>query len=277
MNKTFRTFFIQLAFIALIIPNAHAQAKAQGPLKSIPAFLEANARNRDVIFNTANYNRNAKVYYLFHASEYYLNERTKFLTNISRLIFKKGADLIIHVEFSDSDKSNAERYGKSYDTPKAARSCNVKCPIVNSYKNVTKRALFKDNDGDRMSYAPSGLRAVDADGIPLAYFYEDDDVIVMRDAKTRKETILLKGKIDPKTWQAKAIELSYKQLVEKVTQRDAQASANATGPVTNVDEDVENQKKKAKKKQKPTHKTFKRVEKADEDDDEEGDDDDWDE
>ncbi len=275
MYKTYRILFILLAYIALILPNAHAQAKAQGPLKAIPAFLEANARDRDVIFNTANYNHNAKVYYLFNASEYYLNERTKFLTNISRLIFKNGADLIIHVEFSDSDKSMAKQYGKNYDTPKAARSCNVKCPIVNSYRKVTKRALFKDENGKRLSYVPSGLRAVDADGMPLAYFYEDDDVIIMRDVTTRKNTTLLKGKIDTKTWQAKAIELSYKQLVEKVTQRDAQASTNATGPVTNGDEDVEQQKKKAKKKQKPTHKTFKRVKKANED--EEGDDDDWDE
>ena len=107
MYKTYRILFILLAYIALILPNAHAQAKAQGPLKAIPAFLEANARDRDVIFNTANYNHNAKVYYLFNASEYYLNERTKFLTNISRLIFKNGADLIIHVEFSDSDKSTS--------------------------------------------------------------------------------------------------------------------------------------------------------------------------
>lgn len=215
MNKTYRTLSLLLAFFVLILPYAHAQKKAQGSLKAIPAFLEANARDRDVIFNTANYNRNAKVFYLYYASDYYLNERTKFLTNISRLIFKKGADLIIYVDFSDSDKSNAERYGKSYDTPKAARSCSVKCPIVNSYKKVTKRALFKDKDGNHMSYTPSGLRAVDADGIPLAYFYEDDDIIIMRDAKTGKNTTLLEGKIAPKTWQAKAIELSYKQLGRK--------------------------------------------------------------
>lgn len=275
MNKICRTLFILLVFIALILPNTYAQAKAQGSLKAIPAFLEANARNRDIIFNTANYNRNAKVYYLYSASDYYLNERTKFLTNISRLIFKKGADLIIHVDFSDSDKSKVESYGKSYDIPKAARSCSVKCPIVNSYKAVTKRALFKDQAGARLSYAPSGLRAVDADGIPLAYFYEDDDIIFMRDAKTRKDTILMKGEIDPKTWKAKAIELSYKQLVEKVTQRDAQATANTTSSDTNGDEatDDDNKKRKAKKKQQPSHKTFKRLYKSNEEED----DDDWEE
>ena len=275
MNVIYKTLYILLTLGSFILPTAHAQASAKASLKAIPAFLEANARNREVIFNTANYNRNAKVYYLYHASDYKLNERTKFLTNISRFIFKKEADLIIHVEFSESDKSNAERYGKSYDTPRAARSCNVKCPIVNSYKSVTKRALFKDSDGDTMTYTPSGLRAVDADGMPLAYFYKDDDVIFMRDPKTRKQTILLKGKIDTKTWEAKAIELSYKQLVDKVTQRDAQAAPPAPSPDADgdLDADDDSQKKKTKKKQ-TSHKTFKSLQKSDKN---EEDDDDWDE
>lgn len=266
MKTLFKTLALMLACVTFCSVKSRAEVAKRAPLKEIPAYIEANKRDRSVIFNNAKYDRNAKVYYLYYVSyvSYYttLDKQTKFLANASRKIYRKGADLIVYIDFSDSDESSARRFGGGYDVPGQAKACSVKSPIVNSYKSVTKRALFKKANASTYHYSSSSytLRAVDADGMPLAYFYQDGDTIIMRDAETNERKVLIESKFDSSTWEADAILASYKQLVEKIEQQEAQNAPEPTGEAAEADEEEKEEEKPKKKepnKKKPRWKKVK--------------------
>ena len=257
MTSFFNVLILILSLATLSLQTALAEVAKRVPLKTVPAFIEANKRDRDVIFNNAKYDRNAKVYYIYLVSSVSysngINERTKFLAKASRKIYRKGADLIITIDFSDTD---AEYTRGGYDVPGQAKSATVKSPIVNSFRSVTKRALFdsKEYSRERRSrnrYVSSfSLRAIDADGYLLAYFYQKDDSIIMVDTETGDEKSILEGSFDSRTWEADAILASYKELMARVEQREAKEAPNEPdrGDETEVEEEKPKKKEPSKKK-----------------------------
>lgn len=257
MNYLFKTLCLLLGFCCFFSTRATAEVAKRVPLKTVPAFIEGNKRNRDVIFNNAKYDRNAKVYYIFPvysvSYSYGINDRTKFLAKASRKIYRKGADLIITVDFSDTD---AKYTAGGYDIPGQAKSASVKSPIVNSFKSVTKRALF---DTKKYTRTPSSshiyvssdyLRAIDADGYLLAYFYQNDDTIVMVDPESRDRKTILEGNFDSGTWEADAILATYKELVARVEQMEAQEAPDEPAQSDEIKEEVVKPKKKESSKKK---------------------------
>ena len=259
MNCLFKTLSLLLGFCCFFSSKATAEIAKRVPLKTVPAFIEENKRNRDVIFNNAKYDRNAKVYYIFPvysvSYSYGINERTKFLAKASRKIYRKGADLIITIDFSDTD---AKYTAGGNDVPGQAKAASVKSPIVNSFKSATKRALLNTKKYTRTpssssTYVSSSyLRAIDADGYLLAYFYQNDDTIVMVDPETNTRKNILEGNFESSTWEADAILATYKELVARVEQREAKEAPSAPGQSDAKAADAEEKPKKQPEKKKKT-------------------------
>lgn len=227
------------------------------PLPAVPAYIEENKRNREVVFNNAKYDRNAKVYYLYNVNyisySYDLDHYTNFLAPVSRKIYRKGADLIVHISLSDSEIEELRKYHDYGNIERQAKSCRVKSPIVNSFKAVTRRTLFKRSDGTTYSYAPSGLRAIDADGKPLAYFTQRGDTIVMYDYKTNSEKVIIESKFSESTWEAEAILATYKELIAQVEGETA-ASQPADDEAKDEEEPDKPRKKEEKARKKASEK-----------------------
>ncbi len=258
MHTICKTLVILLALLACSALKTHAEVAKRVPLKTVPAFIEANKRNREVIFNNAKYDRNAKVYYIYpvpyvsYSSG--IDKQTKFLAGVSRQIYRKGADLLVTIDYSDRD---SEFTAGGNDVPGQAKSASVKSPIINSYKNVTKRALFNtdkyhrkvDSSSSRSSstsytyVSSSYMRAIDADGYLLAYFFQSGDSVIMYDTQTNKRETLIENVTDSDTWEADAILSTYKRLVARVNEQEAAEAPQET----QKDEPVS--KKKASKKE----------------------------
>lgn len=241
MNSLFRTLSLLLGCLVLLSTKSAAEVAKRVPLKTVPAFIEEHKRDRGVIFNNAKYDRNAKVYFIFpvNSVSYYngINDRTKFLAKASRKIYRKGADLIITIDYSDSD---AEYTRGGYDVPGQAKAATVKSPIVNSFKSVTKRALLNPKKYSRPPssgkryISSSYLRAIDADGYLLAYFFRDDDTIVMVNPETDDRKTILEGNFDSRTWEANAILATYEELVARVEQQEAKEAPSASPEQNNT-------------------------------------------
>lgn len=228
-------------------------AQAAPDKRAIPTFIDENRRNHDIIMNSAKYDPKAKVYFIYHTStsrtEKGFEENTRFLIPAYKKIHHRGAELIICIRYTDEDAEDYKKY-KKYDyltdIPQECRSFALKCPIVNSFNNKVRSALFKADKHGRGNYVsyPS-LRAVDADGIPVAFFYPDNDSIAIYDCETRQRRVLVQSGFPTDEWPAHAILASFQDLVNKASQKEAPAEAAESQGT--ADEEAERPKKKKRK------------------------------
>ena len=224
----FRFLSILSAICLVAASEVCAKEPANQADMSIPEYIEANRRNRDIVLNNPAYDKHAKVFYLFNISSMLYRGNTfeqyaGFLSDVHRKIFRKGAELIVHIEHSDTDEEMAANRGLNIQ--RQAKSCKLKCPILNSYKPATRNILYKSSSSSSYSYIPSSLIAVDAHGKRLATFYKNGDTVVMSESgsSTNSRTIV-PGGAKSGTWEKDAILASYKSLVAKVAPQSAAAT-----------------------------------------------------
>lgn len=265
MFSLFRPLYLLLILCIFCPGKLAADTAKRAELAPIPAFIDANKRNRDIIFNNARYDSHAKVYYLYNinyiSSIHNLNYYAEFLAEPSRRIFRKGAELLILLNLSESEKEYAGKYTRSGDIERQAKSCKVKSPIINSFKAVTRRLLYKQTTNSTSSYIPSGLRVVDASGNVVAYFLQHGDSIEMHNCLDNTRKVILES-IKEDTWEADAILATYKELVAQVDARDANSQTkqeNDSAPTATSEEEEEELEKPKKKKKKRKSPQWKKV------------------
>ena len=226
--------YILLMILALLYMERASAAPAKTNSGSISSFIEANRRNREIVLNTAKYDQNAKVFYIYNLSYYGYNlstfkEHTDFLTEAQRIIFHKGADIVVLLDVDESRKESRAQARSSYygfDVYKAVKRCALKSPILNCDSKKV-RSEFHKKSGSIYISTYRTLYAVDANGIPLASFDYDDQAIEMTTASTREPKIIAEGRFDDNQWIVEAILQSYKELVAQATpQQEESAAAN---------------------------------------------------
>lgn len=203
---------------------------------SLSSFIDAGRRSKDVVLNSPRYDKKARVFFLCYLG---YNVKDNLEAAVSPLvpvydeIYQSGAEMILYLDSPPDQKENKKEKTRG---KKSAQL--IKCPIVNVFDSKTRDALFKkDARGKEHSYGTYELRAVDAQGVPLAYFNLDKGSIAMRDARTGEKKNIGSDSYSGNEWIGPAILASYKELVAGLSQTDASAAADEAEP-----------KKKAKKK-----------------------------
>ena len=226
--------YILLMLPALLYMESAPAAPAKTDTGSISSFIEANRRNREIVLNTAKYDQNAKVFYIYNLSYYGYNistfkEHIDFLTEAQRIIFHKGADIVVLLDVDESRKESRNQARNSYygfDIYKAVKRCALKSPILNCDSKKVRSEFHKESRSIYISTYRT-LYAVDANGIPLASFDYDDQAIEMTTTSARKPKIIAEGRFDDNQWIVEAILQSYKELVAQATpQQEESAAAN---------------------------------------------------
>lgn len=224
-----------------LAPQAHASKT-----DSIADFIKDNRRNAGVVVNTPKYDQNAKVFFLFYLGynthqQDKLEAVTKPLIPVYKKMTGSGAELVMYLDFppEQNDASTKNKKGK------AKRTLTIKCPVINVFHSEAREALFKkDARGKEQSYGTYELRAVDAKGIPMAYFSYKNGEVIMRDATTGDMKTIDNGSYNGNEWVGPAILATYQELVAKVApEKDA-----AETPAESADSEDKAAKKKAKKK-----------------------------
>lgn len=289
MLSTFRFLILFLICLFTLQLNPATGATKQSNLPHVPASIEALRRHKDHIFNVGKYDKTAKVYYVYYISSTYSKEafrkETEFLGLAHKKIFHKGAEIIMHLNYSDEDEKRYQKYKKSKyssveDVRKLARQCTLKCPILNSYKRKVRRALSNSSNSE---YASTSFRAIDAEGNILAYFSHINDSIVMYDKNHDNRQVLKCPDFESSEWEAAAILASYERLVNSEKAKEILARK---AEKNKADEEEAKPKKNKRKANKPKRQKFKPVvdedeeeddeeEEVEDDEEEEEDDEDW--
>lgn len=205
---------------------------------SLSSFLDSSRRSKDVLLNAPKYDKKARVFFLCYLGynvKDKLEEAVSPMVPVYDEIARSGAELILYLD-SPPDQKESKK-----DKARGKKNAQlIKCPIVNVFNSKTRDALFKkDARGKEHSYGTYELRAVDADGSPLAYFSLDNGSIAMRNARTGDKKTLGNGSHSGNEWVGPAILASYKDLVAGLSSADAAPEA---------DKADSEPKKKAKKK-----------------------------
>lgn len=186
---------------------------------SLSSFIDAGRRGKDFLLNSPKYDKKAKVFFLCYLG---YNVRDNLEAAVSPMVpvcdelHRSGAELILYLDSPPGQKENKK-------SPRGRKGASlIKCPIVNVFDAKTRDALFKkDARGKEYSYGTYELRAVDAQGEPLAYFNLDNGSIAMRDARTGEKKTIGTGCYSGNEWVGPAILASYKDLVAEFSQADA--------------------------------------------------------
>lgn len=186
----------------------------------ISSYIESSRRSKGVLLNAPKYDKKAKVFYLCYLG-YNVKDRLESavspLVPVCDEISQSGAELVLYLDFPPGQKDDGKK--KPRGKRGAAGGAQViNCPIVNIFESKTRDALFKkDAQGKEYSYGTYELRAVDANGTPLAYFRLDKGSIAMRDARTGEKKVLGTESYSGSEWMGPAILASYKELVDQLT------------------------------------------------------------
>ena len=215
---------------------------------SISDFIKSGRRGAGAVVNTAKYDQNAKVFFLFYLG-YNMHQQdklesvTKPLIPVHKKITGSGAELVMYLDFPPEQKESPSKNkkGKARSNATEKRQLTIKCPVINVYHSEAREALFKkDARGKEQSYGTYDLRATDAMGIPLAYFSYENGEMMMRDAATGEKKSIGSGSYQGNAWVGPAILASYKELVARLSP-EAQPSESGDGAAAQS-------KKKTKKK-----------------------------
>ena len=277
MKHFLRLLFLLIGML-MLLPTADAALfdKKEQVRRKIPIFLEAIRKQKNHLLNVGKYDKNALVYYVYHIDLAYgssafdkesFKDNTEFLSTAYRKIYRKGAELIMHLSYSDEDAARFERYKKNryydvVDVPKLAKQCSLKCPIVNNYKRKVRQALFQDTTSE---YACERFRALDSNGNVLAYFSRMNDSIIMYDEEFNTRKVLKSGGFESDGWEAAAIVASYEELVSRMQRKELAAKARAKSE-QRAREEADRKKKEAREAKKKAKPKRKKPVKLDEDD-----------
>ena len=275
MKHIFRILFLLLGLL-MMLPAVDAAPTKDQPRRKIPTFIESFRKQKNHLLNVGKYDKNALVYYVYHIDLSYgssafnkesFKDNTEFLSNAYKKIYHKGAELVMHLSYSDEDAARFERYKKSryydvVDIPRLAKQCSLKCPIVNSYKRKVRQAFFQDTTSE---YSCERFRALDSNGNVLAYFSRMNDSIIMYDEEFNTRKVLKSGGFESDGWEAAAIVASYEELVSRMQRRELAAKARAKSEQRAKEEAVRKKKEARQSKKKAQPKRKKPV-RLDEDD-----------
>ena len=275
MKHIFRILFLLLGLLMMVPAVDAAPTKAQ-PRRKLPTFIESFRKQKHHLLNVGKYDKNALVYYVYHIDLSYgssafnkesFKDNTEFLSNAYKKIYHKGAELVMHLSYSDEDAARFERYKKSryydvVDIPRLAKQCSLKCPIVNSYKRKVRQAFFQDTTSE---YSCERFRALDSNGNVLAYFSRMNDSIIMYDEEFNTRKVLKSGGFESDGWEAAAIVASYEELVSRMQRRELAAKARAKSE-QRAKEEADRKKKAARESKKKAQPKRKKPVRLDEDD-----------
>lgn len=275
MKHIFRILFLLLGLL-MIVPAVDAAPTKDQPRRKIPTFIESFRKQKNHLLNVGKYDKNALVYYVYHIDLSFgssafnkesFKDNTEFLSNAYKKIYHKGAELVMHLSYSDEDAARFERYKKSryydvVDIPKLAKQCSLKCPIVNSYKRKVRQAFFQDTTSE---YSCERFRALDSNGNVLAYFSRMNDSIIMYDEEFNTRKVLKSGGFESDGWEAAAIVASYEELVSRMQRRELAAKARAKSE-QRAKEEADRKKKAARESKKKAKPKRKKPVRLDEDD-----------
>ena len=275
MKHIFRILFLLLGLL-MMVPAVDAAPTKDQPRRKIPTFIESFRKQKNHLLNVGKYDKNALVYYVYHIDLSYgssafnkesFKDNTEFLSNAYKKIYHKGAELVMHLSYSDEDAARFERYKKSryydvVDIPRLAKQCSLKCPIVNSYKRKVRQAFFQDTTSE---YSCERFRALDSNGNVLAYFSRMNDSIIMYDEEFNTRKVLKSGGFESDGWEAAAIVASYEELVSRMQRRELAAKARAKSE-QRAKEEAGRKKKEARQAKKKTQPKRKKPVRLDEDD-----------
>lgn len=258
MFRFFRFICLTLLSCLLIAAQA-ASASSEG---SLTRQLAAMKYSKDLILNSAELTKNPLVYYVYHINlpsgvrtfnHVVFRERTEFFEEVCNTIRPKGAELILHLEYTAADAERLARYkqGGHYDyladLPSLAGRSKLKCPIVNASQFTVRRALFPNRSHEQ---GTDRFRALDADGQVLAYFSRINNTIYMYD-RNMKNRVALTSSIPAGTaWEVTAIMTSYNKLLQKVRNRELINRHKANVERAEQSKREESRKKKAEKSKK---------------------------
>ena len=275
MKHIFHILFLLLGLL-MMVPAVDAAPTKDQPRRKIPTFIESFRKQKNHLLNVGKYDKNALVYYVYHIDLSYgssafnkesFKDNTEFLSNAYKKIYHKGAELVMHLSYSDEDAARFERYKKSryydvVDIPRLAKQCSLKCPIVNSYKRKVRQAFFQDTTSE---YSCERFRALDSNGNVLAYFSRMNDSIIMYDEEFNTRKVLKSGGFESDGWEAAAIVASYEELVSRMQRRELAAKARAKSE-QRAKEEADRKKKAARESKKKAQPKRKKPVRLDEDD-----------
>jgi hypothetical protein len=275
MKHIFRILFLLLGLL-MMVPAVDAAPTKDQPRRKIPTFIESFRKQKNHLLNVGKYDKNALVYYVYHIDLSFgssafnkesFKDNTEFLSNAYKKIYHKGAELVMHLSYSDEDAARFERYKKSryydvVDIPRLAKQCSLKCPIVNSYKRKVRQAFFQDTTSE---YSCERFRALDSNGNVLAYFSRMNDSIIMYDEEFNTRKVLKSGGFESDGWEAAAIVASYEELVSRMQRRELAAKARAKSE-QRAKEEAGRKKKEARESKKKAQPKRKKPVRLDEDD-----------
>ena len=275
MKHIFRILFLLLGLL-MMVPAVDAAPTKDQPRRKIPTFIESFRKQKNHLLNVGKYDKNALVYYVYHIDLSFgssafnkesFKDNTEFLSNAYKKIYHKGAELVMHLSYSDEDAARFERYKKSryydvVDIPRLAKQCSLKCPIVNSYKRKVRQAFFQDTTSE---YSCERFRALDSNGNVLAYFSRMNDSIIMYDEEFNTRKVLKSGGFESDGWEAAAIVASYEELVSRMQRRELAAKARAKSE-QRAKEEADRKKKAARESKKKAQPKRKKPVRLDEDD-----------
>lgn len=248
------SILLGLAACFSLTPQVHA-AKAS----SLADFINSNRRGSGIVVNTPKYDRNARVFFLFYLGyNSHQQDKLEAVTKPMIPVYKKmagsGAELVMYLDFppeqqADSAKLKKGKARRTATTDK--RALTIKCPVINVYHSEAREALFKkDARGKEQSYGTYDLRAVDAKGIPLAYFSYENGEIMMRDATTGEKKSIDNGSYSGNEWVGPAILASYRDIVAKLDPDNASTESPAPSAADEENPAPKKSKKKSGKKRK---------------------------
>lgn len=209
------------------------QALHAGPaeLRDIPGFIEKNRDNPVVTLTTPKYNPAAKLYYFLHMGAIHrhtLAGMVKLLNATHRKLSSGGGALILFLDYQTEPLNSRNDRRKSLFTQEYGE-LKAHFPIINTIEKSTQDALFKPSTGNFGTYSHKQpvLRAADADGNPIAFFYYEGKSVSMILVHGRGKRTIVNSGVTGENWVTKAINSTQVELMTLVLQKETGQAAPA--------------------------------------------------
>lgn len=240
--------------------KASSAPQSADKLQPVPALIEANRNNKDLLFNAPVYNNKAKVYYLYYLNNIYTHsnftQATDFLAELHQKMQPTGAELILCINYTAEDAAQyakSRRVSGTINIPRRCRQLNAKCPIVNTDKKSVRDTLFNNHRspyGTPYTHSYPLLRAIDARGKALAYFMLCGKTVRMLQPHSRLPRLVVRNVQHESGWVADTILATHSFLLREAEAAEADPSEpEDEAPVRPGIKKKENKKSTTGKKQ----------------------------
>ncbi len=221
----FKIAFLLLGVLAF---TQTLHAKSAG-LRDIPDFIEKNRDNPVVTLTIPKYNPAAKLYYFLHMDaipRQVLAGMVKLLNATHRKLTSRGGALILLLDYQAGPPSSLNNRKKSLFSQEYGE-LKVHFPIINTIEKTTQDALFKPSTGNfgTFSHKQPTLRAADADGNPIAFFYYEGKSVAMILVHGQGKRTIIDSGVTEENWVSKAINSTQVELMKLVLQKETGQAA----------------------------------------------------